>query len=198
MWALTKCIVTGNSETLLLAWSRCLADKDIGTPLHRCTLFAKGSGCASPPPIHPPITPSPINPSLLALSIWYLTALFSPVTQNIARIQTPRAEMKSLCTNHSAMYICVFPDSTLAVISVRTGFMDAVWIFPRKMRTPWTSTCVMNVCRNKRRSKKRNCTVYVDNLTTKPSMCTVLGQKKKMWVSFFPTLPSFWTSKSRP
>jgi hypothetical protein len=82
------------------------------------------------------------------------------------------------------MYICVFPDSTLAVISVRTGFMDAVWIFPRKMRTPWTSTCVMNVCRNKRRSKKRNCTVYVDNLTTKPSMCTVLGQKKKCGFPF--------------
>jgi hypothetical protein len=25
-----------------------------------------------------------------------------------------------------------------------------------------------------------------------------LGQKKYMWVSGFPTLPSFWTSKSRP
>jgi hypothetical protein len=25
-----------------------------------------------------------------------------------------------------------------------------------------------------------------------------LGKKKNMWVSGFPTLPSFWTSKSRP
>jgi hypothetical protein len=24
------------------------------------------------------------------------------------------------------------------------------------------------------------------------------GQNKNMWVSGFPTLPSFWTSKSRP
>ena len=33
---------------------------------------------------------------------------------------------------------------------------------------------------------------------TEVSCTHTLRQKKNMWVSGFPTLPSFWTSKSRP